>query len=195
MFNVHNACQFEGRMAKDPTFSTVGQGQNAFNKATFTIAVDRQLSKTQREAKKNGQDVVTADFPQFVAIGGKADLLQKYFHKGKPIKIWASYQSYVTQDAAGNKKYGHIFQVEELGFTLSDNSNGNGGGNGAANNNGNSNGGYNNNGGGNGYANNNNGGGYNNNAGGNRGGYNNAAPTGAAPAGDFYDISDDDIPF
>jgi single stranded DNA-binding protein len=175
MFNVNNCCQFEGRIAKDPEFKTVGQGKNAFNKALFTLAVDRSLSKDQRDAKRNGDDsIVSADFPQFVANGAKADIIRDYFCKGKPIKIWATYQSYVTQDQNGNKRYGHIFVVEELGFVLKDTTdqNNNGGNNNNRGNNNRNNNNYNNN-------------NYNNNNSRNNNNSND----------DYYPISDGDVPF
>lgn len=174
MFNVNNCCQFEGRLVKDPEFKTVGQGNNTFTKALFTIAVDRQLSKEKKQQKKNDPNsVVSADFPQFVALGAKAEFLKNYFSKGKPIKIWASYQSYSSQDPqTGNRRFGHIFQVEELGFTISDTS-GNNGGN------------------------------TNNNGGGNYGRQNNRQANNNVPPAnnrqniqqDYYPVADGDIPF
>lgn len=130
MFNVNNCCTFEGRLTKDPVHSTVGQGQNAFSKVLFNIAVDRALTKDQRAAKKAGTlTTPTADFISCVAIGAKADVINQYFKKGKPIKVFCSYQAWSKDDPnnPGQKTYGHIFQVEEIGFPLTDNSGGNGG--------------------------------------------------------------------
>ena len=153
MINVNNLCTFEGRIVKDPQISTQGQGQNSYTKALFTLAIDRKLTKEQREAKKNGVEGVYSDFVPFVANGTLADVIKNYFVKGKPIKVIATYQSYQTKDQSGNVKYGHIFKVEDLGFVTKDTTDGQGGGNtgGGNNNNGNRN---NNNGGNNKPANN-----------------------------------------
>lgn len=180
MFNINNCCQFEGRIAKDIDSKTIGQGNNAFTKVLFTLAVDRALTKDQRAAKKNGDtSIVSADFIPMTASGGKADVIKNFFSKGKPIKVYCSYQAYVSKDAQGNAKYGHIFVVEELGFTISDNTNNNGGGNNGGNRNNNGNNGNGNNNGNNGNRNNNNNSSYNNNS------RNNDTAT----------FSDDDIPF
>lgn len=186
MLNTSNICIFEGRMTKDVQIQTVGQGQNQYSKALFSIACDRTLTKDQKQAKASGQQVVSSDFPQFVATGAVADIIAQYFPKGKPIKIFASFQSYQKKDANGNTTYGQIFKVENIGFALTDSSNGNGG-----NNNGNNNGGgnyNNNNNGGNNYNNNNNGGNnYNNNKGGKQ--------NNAQGGGDFFPVDDMEIPF
>lgn len=131
-FNINNTALFEGRIVKDIDVKTVGQGQNAFKKALFTIAVDRQLSSDQRKKVKDGDtSIQTADFIPFVANGAKAETLEKYFCKGKPIRVAASYQSYKKTDANGNDVFGHIFVVHDIGFVLKDttDSGNNGGGN------------------------------------------------------------------
>lgn len=148
MINTANLCQFTGRMVKDVQVQMVGQGQNQYAKVLFSLAVARPLTKEQKQAKANGQDVVDTDFINFVATGNQANTIAQYFPKGKPMTVVASYQSYKKQDQNGNTTYGHIFKVENIGFVPGDSSNNNGGGN------------YNNNGGNRNY---NNGGGYNNN--------------------------------
>lgn len=170
MINPNNLCQFEGRLTKDPEIRTVGHGDRQFNKAFFTIAVDRVLTKNQRQASKDGDtSVVTADFIPMVANGPKADMLKNYFCKGKPIKVVCTYQAWMTDDGQGGKKFGHAFEVEDLTFVLRDttqNNNGGGGGN-----------------------QNNNSGGYSNNNRNQSNNRNNQA------SNDFVAISDDDIPF
>lgn len=138
MLNLNNFNMFEGRLVKDPQITTEGSGQNAYTKAIFTLAVDRELTKEQKAKKESGGNIVTADYPQFVATGTTADIIAKYCKKGKPIKVQASYQSYKKQDNSGQTIYGHIFKVEKMGFTTQDSTRQHG-----SNNSGNSN--YNNN--------------------------------------------------
>lgn len=173
MINTANLCQFTGRMVKDVQVQMVGQGQNQYAKVLFSLAVSRTLTKEQKQAKANGQDVIDTDFINFVATGSQANTIAQYFPKGKPMTIIASYQSYKKQDQHGNTTYGHIFKVENIGFLPSDSSNNNGGGN-------YNNGGGNYNNGGN--RNYNNGGGYNNN-------YNNNNNQ------DFFPVDDMETPF
>ena len=177
MINTANLCQFTGRMVKDVQVQMVGQGQNQYAKVLFSLAVSRPLTKEQKQAKANGQDVVDTDFVNFVATGTQANTIAQYFPKGKPMTIIASYQSYKKQDQNGNTTYGHIFKVENIGFLPSDSSNNNGGGN-------YNNGGGNYNNGGN--RNYNNGGGYNNNNKNNSNNNNNQ---------DFFPVDDMETPF
>ena len=187
MINTANLCQFTGRMVKDVQVQMVGQGQNQYAKVLFSLAVSRPLTKEQKQAKANGQDVVDTDFINFVATGSQANTIAQYFPKGKPMAVIASYQSYKKQDQNGNTTYGHIFKVENIGFLPSDSSNNNGGGN---YNNG---GGNYNNGGGNynnsGNRNYNNGGGYNNNN------YNNSNNNNNNNNQDFFPVDDMETPF
>ena len=177
MINTANLCQFTGRMVKDVQVQMVGQGQNQYAKVLFSLAVSRPLTKDQKQAKANGQDIVDTDFINFVATGTQANTIAQYFPKGKPMTIIASYQSYKKQDQNGNTTYGHIFKVENIGFLPSDSSNNNGGGN-------YNNGGGNYNNGGN--RNYNNGGGYNNNNKNNSNNNNNQ---------DFFPVDDMETPF
>ena len=133
MSNANNMCHFIGRFVKDPEYTTVGTGQNAFGKVRFTLAVDRVLTKKQREAKKNNEDVTTADFVQFEATGPTADLVQQYFVKGKPVIVTATFETYSVDDKdnPGKKKYGYKFKVDSLAFVPKDTTDGNSsGGNG-----------------------------------------------------------------
>lgn len=133
MFNPNNVCMFEGRISNDPTYSTIGSGQNQFEKALFNIAVQRQLTKDQRDKAKQDSSIKTADFIPCSLIGSGVKILRDYFGKGKAIKVCGSYQEYVTTDSqTGNKKYGHIFTVDSISFTTQDSQ-------GSSSNNGNSN--------------------------------------------------------
>lgn len=125
MLNVSNLCSFEGRLIADPKISQVTwntqQGQKTANKAEFTLAVDRKMTAQQKQAaQQSGKP--TADFPRFVVIGPRADFVQKFLTKGKPCKIVGSFETSSWTDKQGQKQYGWVFQVEDIGFTLSDNS-------------------------------------------------------------------------
>lgn len=116
MINVNNLCTFEGRIVNDPQISIQGQGRDSYTKALFTLAIDRKLTKEQREAKKNRVEGPYIDLVSFVANGAIADIIKNYFGKGKPIKVIASYQSFEFKDNNGDIKYDHIFKVEDLGY-------------------------------------------------------------------------------
>lgn len=193
MINTANLCKFTGRMVKDVQTQMVGQGQNQYPKVLFSLAVARPLTKEQKQAKSNGQDVTDTDFVNFVATGSQANTIAQYFSKGKPMEVLASYQSYKKVDNNGNSTYGHIFKVENIGFVPGDSSNNNGGNNGNTNTNnnaGNRNGGGNYNNNNNGNYNNGGGNNYNNNNGGNRNTQQNANAN-----NDFFPIDDMETPF
>lgn len=125
MLNASNLCSFEGRLIADPKMSQVTwnsqQGQKTMSKAEFTLAVDRKMTAAQKQAAQQAGKP-TADFPRFTVIGPKADFVQKYLGKGKPCKIVGSFETSSWVDKQGQKQYGWIFQVVDIGFTLSDNS-------------------------------------------------------------------------
>lgn len=145
MFNLANCCFFEGRISRDPQFSQVqmGIGQNGqpnmVDKALFSIAVDRTLSSQQRQKVKNGdQSIKTADFIPCSLIGAQVATLRQYFPKGKAIKVAGHYTEYQTTDQqTGQTKYGHIFEIDNIGFTVADSKNIQNNGNQSQNNNGN----------------------------------------------------------
>ena len=131
MFNLANCCFFEGRISRDPQFSQVqmGIGQNGqpnmVDKALFSIAVDRALSSQQRQKAKNGdQSIKTVDFIPCSLIGAQVATLRQYFPKGKAIKVVGHYTEYQTTDQqTGQTKYGHIFEIDNIGFTIADSKN------------------------------------------------------------------------
>ena len=134
MINTSNLCTFEGRVAKDPQFSTI-QGQNGqIEKVVFDLAVDRGMSKQQKaNAQNNGQP--TADFVHCSMIGAQVAAFREYCPKGKAVKVVARYSQYTYQDKnTGQTQYGHQFDVDNFGFVTQDasyiNNGNNGGGNG-----------------------------------------------------------------
>ncbi len=126
MFNTNNFCFFEGRTTQTQKYSQF-QGQNGpVDKVYFSISVPRALTSQQRQdpnTKKN-------DFVNCSLTGPQVKTLQQFFPAGTPIKVIGRYQEYETIDnATGQKKYGHVFEVESIGFvvTPSQNQQGNGG--------------------------------------------------------------------
>lgn len=161
--SIGNLCMFEGRITRDIDYSSFNVsdgngGQRAVSKARFTIAVDRALSKEQRQKVQNGDNSIkTADFIPISVTGGMVDnILKPYFFKGKGIRIRGHYTEWQQKDQqTGETKYGHSFEADEIGFCIQDPKGNNNNGN---NNSGNSNSGANTQGG---FPNYGNGGGYN----------------------------------
>ena len=122
MINPANLCIFEGRVSRDPQYSAVQMGQDSVEKALFSIAVDRALSSAQRQKVKNGdQTIKTADFIPCSLLGAQVATLRQYFPKGKSIRVMGHYTEYQTTDSqTGQTKYGHIFEVDNISFTVQD---------------------------------------------------------------------------
>lgn len=125
MINTANLCVFEGRIVRDPQFSSFQVGNDTVEKALFTIAVDRALTSNQRQKVKAGdQSIKTADFIPCSLIGGQVPVLRQYFPAGKAIKVIGRYTDYKTTDSqTGQVKYGHIFELDNIGFTVQDSKN------------------------------------------------------------------------
>lgn len=125
MINPANICIFEGRMTRDPQCSTVQMGQDSVEKALFTVAVDRALSSAQRQKVKNGdKSIKTTDFVPCSLLGAQVATLKQYFPVGKSIRVMGHYTEYQTTDnQTGQTKYGHIFEVDNISFTVQDSKN------------------------------------------------------------------------
>lgn len=130
--NPLNNCEFIGRVAKiqQPTQVQMGtnqQGQpNMVDKIMFTLAVDRALSSAQRQKVRNGdQSIKTTDFVPLSATGAVVNnIIVPYCPVGKSIVVKAHYTEYQTKDQqTGQTKYGHIFEVDDIGFTPQDSKN------------------------------------------------------------------------
>lgn len=113
---ANNNCNFTGRLIKDPVLSSVGSGQNAFNKVNFTIAVDKRLSASERQRKNQGEDIKTAYFVPIEASGKSADVIAQYFTKGSGIIVRGYYDEYSYINQSQEKKYGHKFIMEDFAF-------------------------------------------------------------------------------
>lgn len=126
--NINNECRFDGRMTKDPelSFIPISGGQKSLSKVKFTITVDKNMSKKQRdEAKAKGEP--TVDFIPCECVGPKAEVIVNHFKKGKPIKVSATFRSYnYLNKTSGQKVYAYTFDVTDIGFATIDYSEGNG---------------------------------------------------------------------
>lgn len=124
MINPSNLCMFEGRIVRDPQYSTVQIGGDSVEKALFTIAVDRALTANQRQKAKTDSSIKTADFVPCSLLGGSVATLRSYFPQGKAIKVVGHYTEYQTTDQqTGQKKYGHMFEIDTIGFVTQDSKN------------------------------------------------------------------------
>lgn len=133
MFNINNFCFFEGRTTSNQKYSQINGQNGSIDKVFFSVSVPRALTSQQRQdpnAKKN-------DFVNFSLIGPQVKTLQQFFPAGTPIKVIARYTEYESIDnATGQKKYGHVFEVMNIGFVVSPSQNAqNGGNNNSGNNN------------------------------------------------------------
>lgn len=86
-----------GRLTKDPEVRSTTSGKTV---ATFTLAVDRRMSKEQRDGGAQ-----TADFLPCVVWGRTAEVAGQYLHKGSKAAVDGRVQtrSYDAQD--GSKRY------------------------------------------------------------------------------------------
>lgn len=128
MLNLNNLCIFEGRTTQNQKYSQINGQNGPIDKVYFSVSVPRVLTSQQ----KQGQNAKKNDFVNFSMVGAQVKVLQQYFPAGTPIKIVARYTEYETIDnATGQKKYGHVFEVESISFvtTPSQNQNNNGGNN------------------------------------------------------------------
>lgn len=108
-----NSVCLVGRLTRDPELRYTASTGNAM--ARFTVAVNRRLSKEKRmEMEQKGQP--TADFIGCVAWGMTAELIGKYFTKGKEIAVTGRIQtgSYEAQD--GSRRYTTDVVVDSFDF-------------------------------------------------------------------------------
>lgn len=97
-----NSCIFAGNLGKDPEISTANGKNGPMKVARFSLAVRRSQEIT--------------DWVPLVAFGGKADFVEKYFHKGSGIIVECEYQQDTYTDKDGNKKSFTNFIVKEVKF-------------------------------------------------------------------------------
>lgn len=122
MYNSANVCMFEGRMVREPQCSTFQASNGPMEKALFTIAVDRALSSANRQKVKAGdQSIKSTDFIPCSLVGNSVATLKQYFPVGKAIRVTGRYTEYSTVDSqTGQKKYGHMFEIDNISFPVQD---------------------------------------------------------------------------
>lgn len=105
-----------GRLTREPEVR-YSQGDNASAVARFSLAVDRRF-------KKDGDQ--TADFINCVAFGKTAEFIEKYGHKGTKFVVEGRIQTGNYTNKDGQKIYTTDVVVEQVEFTESKNTSGEG---------------------------------------------------------------------
>ena len=96
-----NNVTLTGRLTRDPELRYL---QNGTPTCSFTIAVDKRLSKEkQEEAKSKGQP--TADFINVVAWGKQAEFIAEHLKKGKLVGVQGRIQTRTYDANDGSKRY------------------------------------------------------------------------------------------
>ena len=96
-----NLVVIKGRLSRDPDIRySTGEEQKAI--ARFTVAVDRYNSD--------------ADFISVVAFGKKAEVIEKYFHKGSNIIVKGSIKTGSYTNKEGQKVCTTDVVLDELEF-------------------------------------------------------------------------------
>ena len=96
-----------GNLTADPE---VKQTQSGLSVVSFTIAVNRRVSK---EAEQK------ADFINIVAWRKTAEFVGQYFKKGKPILVCGAIQTRSYTDKSGSKRIAVEVLADEVGFVES----------------------------------------------------------------------------
>ena len=89
-----NSVTLTGRLVRDPQIRYASQSQMAV--ANFTLAVDRVRTRDGKEQ--------TADFPDIVAFGKTAEIIEKYAAKGSLIGVTGRLQTR-SYEKDGRKVY------------------------------------------------------------------------------------------
>lgn len=105
-----------GRLCADPELKTTTSGISV---TSFRMAINRKITTKDENAPK-------ADFIDIVAWRGTAEIVCKYFTKGKPILVCGSLQSRNWQDKEGNKRVSIEVVADEVTFVESKTSGGGG---------------------------------------------------------------------
>jgi len=97
-----NNCALIGRLTKDPDLRYLPNTGTPV--ATFSLAVDRELSKDKRqEAESKGQP--TADFINIIVWGKQAENCANYLKKGRLAAVSGRLQSRSYEGKDGTKRY------------------------------------------------------------------------------------------
>ncbi|MEG0894138.1 MAG: single-stranded DNA-binding protein [Oscillospiraceae bacterium] len=96
-----------GRLTADPEHKTTPSGTSV---TTFSIAVERNYADKATNTR-------AADFINIVAWRGTADLICKYFSKGRLIALEGSIQTRNYEDKNGNKRTAFEVIADQVYFT------------------------------------------------------------------------------
>lgn len=96
-----------GRLVRDPEL-TPRKNSDAKDRVNFTVAVDRRFGDE-------------ADFFDCVAFGSRAEVINKYFCKGKEIILWGEGHLNSYEDRNGVKRKSYSIFVEGFDFCGSKN--------------------------------------------------------------------------
>ena len=108
-----NKVQLVGRLTRDPELRTTANGVSV---CSFTVAVNRRF--------RNPQGEYEADFINCVAWRQSAELLAKYFSKGRMVGIVGSIQTRNYDNKEGQRVYVTEVSVEGVHFVESRNASG-----------------------------------------------------------------------
>ena len=100
-----NKVQLVGRLTRDPELRTTANGVSV---CSFTVAVNRRF--------RNPQGEYEADFINCVAWRQSAELLAKYFSKGRMVGLVGSIQTRNYDNKDGQRVYVTEVSVEEVHF-------------------------------------------------------------------------------
>ena len=106
-----NTITIHGRLTQDVELKKTQSGVSV---CSFTVAVDRSYSK--------GEEKLT-DFFTVVCWRGLAEMVAKYFSKGKEILVSGEMQSRKWQDSDGNNRVSWEVQANSVDFCGRKNSN------------------------------------------------------------------------
>jgi single-strand DNA-binding protein len=101
-----------GRLTIDPEMKQTPSGVSVCN---FTVAVDRSYTKSEEKQ---------ADFFSVECWRGLADMVSKYFSKGKEILVSGEMQSRKWQDGEGNNRIAWKIMASGVDFCGSKSDNG-----------------------------------------------------------------------
>jgi len=96
-----NQVNLTGRLVRDPE---VRHTQSGLMQASFTIAVDKQLSKDKKDAlRASGKP--TADFPRIVTWGKTAEVVSNNLVKGRKVLVEGMLTTGQYKDQNGTTHY------------------------------------------------------------------------------------------
>ena len=98
-----NCINIMGRLTDTPELKITNSGTNV---TTFTVAVDRQYSKGEKQT----------DFIPVTAWRGTADFISKWFSKGQMIAVQGSLQTRKYQDKDGHNRTAFEVVAEQVSF-------------------------------------------------------------------------------